>query len=67
MLKVSKAGVRAGLAQGSISQEQRRKLRRDLESLIAQLDQVGETVVAAHVQMAADLLKAQDPAGQRSK
>jgi len=67
MLKVSKEGVRAGLAQGSLSHEQRRKLRRDLELVIAELDQAGETVVAAHVQMAADLLKAHDPAGQRSR
>ena len=67
MLKVSKEGVRAGLARGSLSQDQRRKIGRDLESVIAELDQVGEAVVAAHVQMAADLLKAHDPAGRRSK
>lgn len=67
MPKVPKVVTRAALAQQSLDQDQRCKIRRDLELVIAELDRVGESVAAAHAQMAADLLKSHEPTGRRSK
>lgn len=67
MLKVPKIGAQAGLAQQSLNPDQRCKIRHDLELVIAELDRVGESVAAAHAQMAADLLKPHEPTGRRLK